>query len=120
MNGGFSPLEGFMTEADYKPVVETLRLADGTLFSMPITLDVSQSDVDTLSIASGSRISLRDPRDDAALAIITGTLFYIQGYTSADTVQSRISTGPTKSKKRPKFAVQTTPHTLPLPTFATG
>jgi sulfate adenylyltransferase len=72
MNGGFSPLEGFMTEADYKPVVETLRLVDGTLFPIPITLDVSQADIDTLSVASGSRIALRDPRDDAALAIITG------------------------------------------------
>ncbi|OSD06865.1 ATP-sulfurylase [Trametes coccinea BRFM310] len=71
MNGGFSPLEGFMTEADYKGVVDNLRLADGTLFPIPITLDVSREDIDRLSIASGSRIALRDPRDDQALAIIT-------------------------------------------------
>jgi len=38
---------------------------------MPITLDVSQADIDTLSIAPGSRITLRDPRDEQALAIIT-------------------------------------------------
>jgi sulfate adenylyltransferase len=72
MNGGFSPLEGFMNQADYKSVVETLRLVDGVLFPMPITLDVSQTDIDALSIVSGSRIALRDPRDDNALAIITG------------------------------------------------
>ncbi|KAJ2966767.1 hypothetical protein NUW54_g13710 [Trametes sanguinea] len=71
MNGGFSPLEGFMTEADYKGVVDNLRLADGALFPIPITLDVSREDIDRLSIASGSRIALRDPRDDQALAIIT-------------------------------------------------
>ncbi|KAH9832179.1 ATP-sulfurylase [Rhodofomes roseus] len=71
MNGGFSPLEGFMNEKDYTNVIESLRLADGTLFPMPITLDVSREDIDRLSIASGSRIALLDPRDDQPLAIIT-------------------------------------------------
>ncbi|OCH95152.1 ATP-sulfurylase [Obba rivulosa] len=71
INGGFSPLEGFMNEADYKSVVDTLRLADGSLFPMPITLDVSKEDITRLSLAPGSRVALRDPRDDEALAIIT-------------------------------------------------
>ncbi|KAJ7091170.1 hypothetical protein C8R44DRAFT_817238 [Mycena epipterygia] len=70
-NGGFSPLEGFMNEADYNSVVDTLRLADGVLFPMPITLDVSQESIDALSIKPGARIALRDPRDDEPLAIIT-------------------------------------------------
>lgn len=52
-------------------VIDTLRLADGTLFSMPITLDVSSADIQRLSIIPGARIALRDPRDDEALAIIT-------------------------------------------------
>ncbi|KAG0707390.1 hypothetical protein DFH29DRAFT_1012994 [Suillus ampliporus] len=71
INGGFSPLEGFMNEADYTSVVDTLRLSDGTIFSMPVTLDVSSADVERLSIVPGARITLRDPRDDEALAIIT-------------------------------------------------
>ncbi|EGN99649.1 hypothetical protein SERLA73DRAFT_179766 [Serpula lacrymans var. lacrymans S7.3] len=71
INGGFSPLEGFMNEQDYNSVVDTLRLADGTLFPMPITLDASRDDVERLSITAGARITLRDPRDDQALAIIT-------------------------------------------------
>jgi sulfate adenylyltransferase len=53
-------------------VVDTLRLADGALFAMPITLDVSHEEVSTKAIAPGARIALRDPRDDEVLAIITG------------------------------------------------
>ena len=41
MNGGFNPLKGFLSEADYNGVVDNMRLADGTLWPMPITLDVS-------------------------------------------------------------------------------
>ncbi|KAK0205312.1 hypothetical protein DFS33DRAFT_757424 [Desarmillaria ectypa] len=70
-NGGFSPLEGFMMEKDYKSVVDTLRLADGVLFPIPITLDVSSQEIGRLSIVPGSRVTLRDPRDEEALAIIT-------------------------------------------------
>lgn len=55
-------------------MVDSLRLADGTLFPIPITIDVSREDVDRLSIVPGARIALRDPRDDEALAIITGML----------------------------------------------
>lgn len=38
---------------------------------MPITLDVSQQQIDTLSIKPGARITLRDLRDDRNLAILT-------------------------------------------------
>ncbi|KAI0305717.1 hypothetical protein B0F90DRAFT_1625016 [Multifurca ochricompacta] len=71
INGGFSPLEGFMNQKDYDSVVDTLRLADGTLFPIPVTLDVSKEDIDRLLLAKGKRVTLRDPRDDEALAIIT-------------------------------------------------
>ena len=53
-------------------VVDSNRLVEGALFPIPITLDVSREDIDRLSIAPGLRIALRDPRDDEALAIITG------------------------------------------------
>ena len=59
-------------------VLQTLRLAktegqrQGTLFPMPITLDVSQNDIEELGIKTGARVALRDPRDEAALAILTG------------------------------------------------
>ncbi|CAZ80642.1 unnamed protein product [Tuber melanosporum] len=71
LSGGFSPLEGFMNEKDYNGVVGNLRLVDGTLFSMPITLDVSKAQIEELGVEVGARITLRDFRDDRHLAIIT-------------------------------------------------
>jgi sulfate adenylyltransferase len=52
-------------------VVADLRLADGNLFSIPITLDVSQAQVDLSGIKPGARVTLRDFRDDRNLAIIS-------------------------------------------------
>src|SRR6185503_14689447 len=42
LTGGFSPLRGFMGQADYEAVRDSCRLADGTLWPMPITLDVPE------------------------------------------------------------------------------
>ncbi|KAK9476343.1 hypothetical protein V1514DRAFT_311711 [Lipomyces japonicus] len=71
LSGGFSPLEGFLNEKDYNGVVEDLRLADGSLFSIPINLDVSEEEIKSIGISSGKRFVLRDFRDDVPLAIIT-------------------------------------------------
>ncbi|KAK5654425.1 hypothetical protein OQA88_7335 [Cercophora sp. LCS_1] len=71
LNGGFSPLEGFLNEKDYNGVVKENRLADGALFSIPITLDVSQETIDEVGLKPGARITLRDFRDDRNLAILT-------------------------------------------------
>lgn len=51
--------------------MEKNRLADGNLFSMPITLDVDQEQINELNIKPGARVTLRDFRDDRNLAIIT-------------------------------------------------
>jgi sulfate adenylyltransferase len=59
LNGGFSPLDGFLNRADYQRVVEDMRLADGTLWPMPITLDVSEEFAGQLD--RGTRVALRDP-----------------------------------------------------------
>ncbi|KAL9099794.1 MAG: hypothetical protein Q9163_004754 [Psora crenata] len=66
MNGGFSPLE-----VSSSRVVENLRLADGSLFSIPICLDVAETTIENAGLKPGSRVTLRDSRDDANLAIIT-------------------------------------------------
>lgn len=71
LNGGFSPLEGFMNQGDYESVVETLRLKDGTVFSMPITLDVDQATIERTNLKAGTRVTLRDWRDESPIAILT-------------------------------------------------
>ena len=68
MNGGFSPLKGFNSQADYEVVVDKMRLADGTLWPMPITLDVSEKFAE--GVGPGSRIALRDA-EGVILAVMT-------------------------------------------------
>jgi len=58
MSGGFSPLRGFMTRADYEGVSTSMRLASGVLWPMPITLDVTEAFARTLT--PGSKVALRD------------------------------------------------------------
>ncbi|MEE9570792.1 MAG: bifunctional sulfate adenylyltransferase/adenylylsulfate kinase [Gammaproteobacteria bacterium] len=58
LNGAFSPLEGFMGADDYNAVLAKMRLADGVLWPIPITLDVTEAFAD--SIEPGVRIALRD------------------------------------------------------------
>ena len=48
VNGGFSPLKGFMKKDDYKSCVQSMRLKDGSLWSMPITLFINEKQRDEL------------------------------------------------------------------------
>jgi sulfate adenylyltransferase len=59
LNGAFSPLEGFLTEAEYEGVVKDMRLPNGVLWPMPITLDVSEEFAQQAK--PGETIALRDP-----------------------------------------------------------
>ncbi|WP_281269285.1 sulfate adenylyltransferase [Ammoniphilus oxalaticus] len=54
--GAFSPLTGFMNEADYESVVSNMKLADGTIWSLPITLAVSEEEAARVRL--GERIAL--------------------------------------------------------------
>lgn len=42
INGGFAPLQGFLSRVDYEAVLNTMHLANGSLWPMPIVLDVKQ------------------------------------------------------------------------------
>src|SRR3981081_3778939 len=69
MSGGFSPLRGFMNRADYEGVCKDMRLANGILWPMPITLDVSEDFAKKLTPGS-SKIALRDP-EGVMLAVLS-------------------------------------------------
>jgi sulfate adenylyltransferase len=59
LNGAFSPLEGFLSQADYQRVLADMCLENGILWPMPVTLDVS-------------RVALRDP-EGVLLAVLEVT-----------------------------------------------
>ena len=64
--GGFSPLTGFMGKADYDRVLREMRLADGTLWPLPITLTADPAELPTV----GDDIVLRNSNNDL-IAIMT-------------------------------------------------
>jgi sulfate adenylyltransferase len=57
--GAFSPLEGFMVRADYESVLDRLQLQDGTLWPIPVCLDISEDKA--RSLEAGQSVALRDP-----------------------------------------------------------
>ena len=59
LNGGFSPLTGFMNKADYESVCSNMRLSSGVLWPMPITLDITEAFAKTLQPGS-TKVALRD------------------------------------------------------------
>ena len=70
--GIYSPLEGFVSEADYRSVVDTMRLSDGTVWSIPITLQVSEDAASQYPV--GQEIALTTGGD--VLAVMTVTDVY--------------------------------------------
>ncbi|HJT38059.1 MAG TPA: bifunctional sulfate adenylyltransferase/adenylylsulfate kinase [Actinomycetota bacterium] len=59
LSGGFSPLRGFMGKGDYERVRSEMRLADGTLWPIPITLDLTEDAA--AGLEPGKTLALRDP-----------------------------------------------------------
>lgn len=72
--GAFSPLRGFIGEKDYHSVVDHMRLANGLSWPIPVALQVSREQSDTLK--EGSEVALTDERG-VVLAILELTERYI-------------------------------------------
>src|SRR4029453_14196728 len=67
LTGGLPPLRGFMSPGDFESVCERLRLANGTLWPIPVTLDVTRQVAERL--ASGDLLTLRNA-EGAPLAAV--------------------------------------------------
>lgn len=67
-NGGFAPLQGFLGEDDYRSVLTSMRLETGSLWPIPVTLDLDAALADRLAI--GDRLALRHP-EGMPLAVLT-------------------------------------------------
>jgi sulfate adenylyltransferase len=67
-NGGFSPLTGFMTKADWKGVCENFLTADGTFWPVPVCLDVTADEAAGIKV--GDEVALYDPEGDEIMGTI--------------------------------------------------
>jgi sulfate adenylyltransferase len=72
--GGFTPLDGFMTHADWQGVCDGMTMANGLFWPVPITLSTSQSTAD--AIPTGTYIALTDPDDGSIIATMMVTEKY--------------------------------------------
>src|SRR3954447_19070192 len=55
--GAYSPIEGFLSQKDYESVVNSMRLASGHVWSIPITLPISEDQASSISV--GDEVSLK-------------------------------------------------------------
>jgi sulfate adenylyltransferase len=67
--GGFTPLEGFMTKADWQGVCDDMRTSGGLFWPIPITMSTDAATADSLAL--GADVTLVDPDDDSPLATLT-------------------------------------------------
>jgi sulfate adenylyltransferase len=72
--GGFTPLPGFMTHADWQGVCDGMKTASGLFWPIPITLSAGRAAAD--AIGTGSDVALIDPDSGEVLATLTVTEKY--------------------------------------------
>src|SRR4030067_697960 len=72
--GGFTPLDGFMTRADWEGVCDGMRMSNGLFWPIPITLSTSKATADTLK--TGTDVALVDPDNGEILATMNVTEKY--------------------------------------------
>jgi sulfate adenylyltransferase len=68
LNRAFYPLDGYLNQKDYNAVLDCMRLADNTVWPMPICLDVSQAKAQSLT--AGQKVAIND-EEGFMLAVLT-------------------------------------------------
>ncbi|MEC5269953.1 MULTISPECIES: sulfate adenylyltransferase [Heyndrickxia] len=86
--GGFSPLTGFMGKQDYETVVENMRLSNGLIWSIPITLPVTEEEAERFD--TGETLALK-----GVDGVIYGTLTLEEKYTVDKEREARLVYGTT-------------------------
>lgn len=90
LNGGFAPLRGFLGRRDYEAVCTSMRLADGTLWPIPITLDVPEQLA--LRLRAGGFLALREPEGVLLAALRVSDVWKPDGVAEAAAVYGTVST----------------------------
>ena len=72
--GGFTPLDGFMTHADWEGVCDGMKMANGLFWPIPITLSADKATAD--GISEGDEVALADSESGEILATMTVTEKY--------------------------------------------
>jgi len=70
LNGGFYPLNSFLNKKDYNSVIDKMRLSNGKLWPIPITLDISEKTIHDNNLKENKDITLRD-KEGFIVAILT-------------------------------------------------
>jgi sulfate adenylyltransferase len=73
--GGFTPLDGFMTHADWQGVCDGMKMASGLFWPIPITLSTNKATADAIKVAGD--VALIDPENGAVLATMKVTEKYV-------------------------------------------
>lgn len=92
--GAFSPLTGFMNEGDYYHVLNHMRLMDGTVWSLPVTLSVHAAAASRIQL--GERVSIIGEEDGECYAMLDVESIY-----KVDQKQEALSVYGTKDQAHP-------------------
>jgi len=90
-NGGLSPLDGFMRRPDYESVCETMKLTGGTLWPMPVVLDLPEATAKL--VGAGATLGLRDPE-----GVLLGALHVEEVWKSDPRAEAELVYGTTSTK----------------------
>jgi len=91
LNGGLSPLTGFMGSADFDAVCSGMRLAGGTFWPLPLTLDIDETKAEGLTI--GESVALRDAEGVMLAALKVEEIFEPDRGAEADALFGTVDQG---------------------------